>query len=68
MSDEKYQIKVVKIRNVFKPHWWQIRFRFRVWKGRRAYKQTLAQLSPEGRKIFAEMEQEIERKILFGDK
>lgn len=64
---ERYHIQTVTMHNVFKPRWWQIRFRFRLWRSRRTHEKALAKLTPEGREMLDTMEKEIERRILFGD-
>src|SRR4051794_26200728 len=64
---EKFEVRTHKVRSVFKPRWWQVRFRFRLWNSRRAHDKALAKLTPEGREMLDEMEKEKERRILFGD-
>lgn len=67
ISDE-YKVVTTKVRNVFVPRWWQLRRRFRLWRGeRRRYKER-ADLSPEGQELLDEMQKEIERKLIFGGK
>jgi hypothetical protein len=63
----EYKITVHKMRNVFKPRWWQLRRRYHIWKANRHREKMLSKMSPEGRAMLSDLEKEIERKILFGD-
>lgn len=63
----EYQIKVTKMRNVFKPRWWQLRRRYHIWKTRRYRQKQLDKMTPEARQMLEDLEKEIERKILFGE-
>lgn len=62
------ELKVVKVRNVFKPRWWQFRFRYRVWKTNREHERKIAQLTPEEREMYEDMERAVEHEFLFGNR
>ncbi len=61
------ELKVIKVRNVFKPRWWQFRFRYRLWRTERYRKSALKKLDPEVRAAYEAAEREVERRMLFGD-
>jgi hypothetical protein len=61
------RVKIKKVRNVFKPRWWQFRFRYRLWRSRRRSEKFRAQLSPQERQLLDKAHETAERKILYGD-
>jgi hypothetical protein len=61
------ELKISKHRNVFKPRWWQFRFRYRLWQQERRRKKILNELDPDIRKAYLAAEKEVERRTLFGD-
>lgn len=63
----EYKLTTTKMRNVFKPRWWQLRFRYRIWKVYRNREKMLNKMTPEAREMLRDLEKEIERKVLFGE-
>jgi hypothetical protein len=61
------RVKVKKLRNMFKPRWWQLRFRYRLWKSRHEHNKARARLSPDLRRRLDEADERFEHRILYGD-
>lgn len=60
-------LKVVKVQNLFKPRWYQIRFRFRLWRATRRREKMFNDLSPEALELEEQLSKKIERAFLSGD-
>lgn len=58
--------EVVKVRSVFTPRWWQVRFRLRMRRLRRAAARHYEGLTPEGRVRVDGIVAASEREFLFG--
>lgn len=63
----EYKMTTTKMRNVFKPKWWQLRRRYHIWRARRERERMLDEMNPEIRQAYEKACQEVERRILFGD-
>lgn len=61
------ELKINKMRNLFKPRWWQFRYRYRLWRLERDREHLLSQLDPEVREAYEKAELEAQHRVLFGD-
>lgn len=60
------KIIVTSHRNVFKPRWWQFRFRYQLWRMERERQALLKGLDPEVRRAYKAAEKRVEEATLFG--
>lgn len=62
-----FRIHEYSIRNVFKPRWWQLRLRYRLWRSYRRGQKLHKLISEEGRKRVDELERKLEQSVIYGD-